>query len=177
MNKFATAVAAILLSTHAGAAAADPLAEWAGFWQGHCTLSPAYQGVSRLEASLTVEPGASGRYAWRLVYEANGPMARSVRNYELVPVDAARGHYVLDEKNGLLLDAFLAARALHFYFAIGGTRIPALYVMQDVLLTGREIVASLPAFAQSPVRNSCAGSQCADSYRLNATQICRLQRR
>jgi len=175
MKAIAAALAALVSAAGIGRASADPLAEWAGQWQGSCTIAPAYRGVSSISATLTIAPAGNGRYAWRTVYEENAAMQRVVKDYELVAVDAAKGRYVLDEKNGLKLDAYLAARALHVYFRIGGSRIPTIYVLQNVLISSREIVAALPAFDQAPAGKTCAGEQCAESYRLTAAQICRFR--
>jgi len=160
----------------AGAAAeTDPLAPWAGTWRGRCELIPPYQGSSGLETLLTIAPGADGSYTWRLVYEASGSVPRQVRDYELVPVDAVKGHYVLDEKNGLKLDTFVVGRAIYSYFMISGNRIPS----HDELLSEDEMLMSLPMFEEAPVRNTCLTgkpSVCTDSFRLKTAQSCRLRR-
>lgn len=154
----------------------DPLAAWHGEWKGTCALIPAYRGTDRFEASLRVQPMAlAGRYGWRLIYEASPAMQRSVRDYMLEAVDAARGHYVLDERNGLKLDSFLSGRAIYTHFAIGRSTLPVTYV----LLSDTEMMIDLPSFETKPARRTCLTSDpytCVDSYRLQSAQRCSLHK-
>lgn len=175
MRTILASILAVAAAAAGAQAQTDPLASWAGTWQGACELSPPYAGAASFDASLNIVPTLGGRYDWQIIYEASGSLPRSVRNYEMVPVDALIGHFVLDEKNGLLLDSFIAGRAVRTYIAIGGNRIPGLYL----LLSEREMLIDLPLFAQAPIRNTCLNgnpSQCTDSYRLNRSQTCRLVR-
>ena len=153
----------------------DPLAAWAGLWQGSCELAPPYLGASEFAASLKVEAAMGGVYTWQLTYEASGQMPRAVRHYEMVPVDAPKGHFALDEKNGLMLDTFVAGRAIHTFFTVSGLRIPGLYL----LISDDELLLSLPSFEQMPARNTCMtgnATLCTESYRLKLAQSCRLRR-
>lgn len=167
----ATLAPAVLAS-----AQTDPLAAWQGEWRGTCEIAPPYRGVERFAASLRVRPlGLAGRFTWRLIYDAAGTIPRSERNYELRAADAAKGHYELDEKNGLILDAYLSGAAIHMHFSIGGGFVPALYL----LLSDREMLVDMPGFETKAVRRTCAtgaADTCVETYRLTGTQRCRLQK-
>ena len=55
-----------------------------------------------LESSIT---DVSGQYTWAIIYGADSIAVRRV--YMLNEVDKSKGHYIIDEKNGKLLDTFL----------------------------------------------------------------------
>lgn len=146
-----------------------------GHWTGQCRLAPDYQGVSQFPMSLTVDTGSKpGHHQWRIVYETSGALAGTVRDYELVTVDAAKGHYAVDEKNGLMLDAYLADDVLHAPFLIGNAMIVATYT-----LAGDTLVATMPSFARPPARRTCLTedpSTCTDTFDIQQIQSCRLTR-
>lgn len=154
------------------ALAAGP-ADWAGTWKGTCRLTPAYETVESFAASLTV--GKTDRpdtLRWTIIYETD---PRDVRNYELIAVDAAAGRYVLDEKNGLLLDAVFSDGVLYSPFTIGTLLITATYEA-----TGDGTMRmNLPSFSRDPSRETCLtgqGGNCAQSFALARSQHCWLKR-
>jgi len=167
------AAAAVLAGALAGAAGAAPPEDWIGHWTGTCRLAPPHEGLESFPASLTVAPGSTaGALRWRLSYETG---QRDVRDYELVPVDAAKGHYAIDEKNGLLLDAVLSDGVLYAPFAIADRMIVATYFVGP----DGAMIANMPAFAREPARTTCltgAPETCAASFMLVQTQHCRLTR-
>lgn len=167
------AAAAVLAGALAGAAGAAPPEDWIGHWTGTCRLAPPYQGLETFGATLTVAPGsAPGSYSWRVTYD-NG--RHDVRAYELTPVDAAKGHYVIDEKNGLLLDAVISDGVLYAPFTIGEQLIVATYAVG----ADGAMAMNLPAFGREPARKTCltdAPETCAASFVLAQSQHCRLTR-
>jgi hypothetical protein len=174
MRRLLAPLIACIVTAADAAAETDPLAAWAGTWRGRCEIISSNQSVG-FDASLTIAPLADGAYTWRLVYEASKVTPREVRDYEMVPVDAAKGHYELDEKNGLRLDTFVAGRAMYTYFMISGHRI----LGHDELLSEDEMLMNLPAFDGSPVRQTCLTgneARCVDSFQLKSAQNCRLRR-
>lgn len=160
------------LAAFSPAAAAGP-GDWAGTWKGECRLAPPHGGLSAFPMSLTI--GVTDKpdvLRWMLVYEAK---ARDVRNYELIATDVAAGRYVIDEKNGLLLDAAYSDGVLYAPFTIGGALITAMYwVGEDGTMH-----ANMPSFAAEPSRTTCLSGQpdtCARSFALSGTQHCWLKR-
>lgn len=144
--------------------------DWAGSWKGECKISPAFEGVERFPVSLTIgPPSSSGALRWRIHYETGG---QGVRDYELQPAGDV-GRYVLDEKNGLKLDATFMDGTLYSTFSIGTMLIVAQYsVGPDGAMT-----MALPSFEVTPSRTSClteAPETCAAAFALKGTQTCRL---
>ncbi len=168
--KRALALAAVLATAPALAAGPE---DWIGTWKGACRLTPPQEGVETFPMSLTIARTARpDTLRWMLVYETG---RRDVRNYELVARDAAAGLYVIDEKNGLLLDAAYADGVLYAPFTIGAALITATYWV------GPEGVmyANMPSFGNEPSRETCLSERpetCARSFALTGAQHCRMER-
>lgn len=97
------------------------LAEWHGRWQGEVTAYSGGQPMNfqmELEIQATDDPNV---LEWKVVYD--GTAGRSERPYELHAENQKRGKYVIDERNGIRLNATLLGEALCFHFATGGQRI------------------------------------------------------
>ncbi len=83
--------------------------------------------------SLNIQPlasdqNAAGRLTWTIIYD--GPQGRSERPYELVPVDLQAGQFMIDEKNGITIDACLIGNSLHSHFTVAGQTIWSRYELQ-----------------------------------------------
>ncbi len=163
-------IAALAAIAPASAAGLDA---WKGVWKGACRLTPAHDGIAQFAASLTIAGGVGdGRLRWRLQYEIGGG---DVRDYEIATVDEAAGHYAIDEKNGLVLDAVLSDGVLYAPFTINAMLITATYAVG----ADGTMIANMPAFGDEPVRETCLTGQpqtCARSFLLKSTQHCTLNR-
>ena len=170
MRRAALALAALL---SAGPALAIGPQGWAGTWAGDCVLTPPQGGIERFSASLTIGPtGDPDRLRWMLVYETG---RRDVRQYELVTVDAAAGRYVVDEKNGLKLEAGFADGVLYAPFTIGQALIVASYrVGADGMMH-----ADMPSFSKEASAPTCLEASpetCTRSFALQSAQHCTLKK-
>jgi len=146
--------------------------------QANCPLY-ATRGTADLVASLGIPvtyvtklADDGSRYSWVVTY---GPKsdAEQRRAYEIAAVDAAHGHYVIDEKNGLKIDAWLVANQIFAPFEIEGSLIAAKYIRMN-----GGIVMELPSFATDKRRRTCLESNrntCAHSYRMTGVQLCFLR--
>jgi len=166
----------VLLATvlAAPAARADALSAWAGRWEGECRVTVAQGKLSSVATSLEIRKAAGdgGRYSWIVTY-GPGSEAEQRRAYEIVAVDAAQGHYVIDEKNGLKIDAWLVANQIFTPFEIGGTVIAAKYIRMN-----NGIVMEMPSFEAANRRKTCLTSKpgtCAHAYRMTGMQLCFLR--
>lgn len=68
--------------------------------------------------TLRIQPISNNpmRYTWQTTY---GPEANKlVRNYELVVKDRGAGHFVIDEKDGTLIDAWWLGNKLYSQFRV-----------------------------------------------------------
>ena len=90
---------------------------WVGDWRGDIVV---YRGRDTLQTArmrLGIHPADSGRYTWHIGY---GEASADERPYTLMPVDATRGHWQIDEHNGIVLDAHYHAGSLYSRFAVMG---------------------------------------------------------
>lgn len=100
-------------------------ADWHGRWTGTLKITPVEGKEQAMPMELTIEPiKDSKNYRWQIIY-GEGKKA-PVRDYELVPQENAN-HFVIDEKNGVLIDAVLVGGVLHSQFQVGDSSIPVRY--------------------------------------------------
>jgi len=83
--------------------------DWIGLYQGKLHLLGTGQGdTTYVDMELIIaSPDALGLYPWVLKYND-----KDVRYYGIEVLDADAGHYLIDERNSIRLDAFL--RGNHF---------------------------------------------------------------
>jgi len=101
-----------------GPAAGFPDA-WVGRWEGELiTTTPPDSVRNRVPVAREIAPEAQGgAWTWRTVF--NRDTVNGVRPYRLVARDAARGRYVMDEGNGVELEATWVAGTLVSVFQVG----------------------------------------------------------
>lgn len=156
------------------AAPMAPLTPFVGHWKGTCRLDPAYEGTSSFPAELIVTMDASdpNKLGWTIVYDMG---VRETRPYEIVAVSPADAHYAIDEKNGLMLDAYVRNNTLRATFAIGEAFIASSYQ----ILPDGSLQMSLPQFEARGVRQTCLTgneSTCTNAFGLMRDQLCLLTR-
>lgn len=137
-------VVVLLLWTAIGHTAVFP-ESWEGTWVGKVT------GVSpEIEMQLVISPIDSEHWHWRIRYGQE-----SERPYQLQVVDRRRGHFLIDEQNGILIDHFFLDGHLTSSFTVNGKLVVFGYEMTP---NGISIVA--PSFELSNSRVSTgAGAQ------------------
>lgn len=97
---------------------------WEGAWQGDITVVKSDNTTETVVMRLVVEPISELLHSWRIEYITD--KQHSVRNYEIAPGEVGNGHFVIDEKNGILLDCRLFGNTLVSQFQV-----------QDALLFSR----------------------------------------
>jgi hypothetical protein len=77
----------------------DPLQAWLGIWKGKLQIFAPEGKKQEIPMELHIlSTDTIGRYTWKIVYD------KSDRNYTLIAKDAAKGLYVIDENNGIILE-------------------------------------------------------------------------
>lgn len=99
-----------------------------GNWKGTLTWSVAGKTPQTFTMRLNVQPADSGRYTWQIIY---GDDQKDNRPYLLIPVDTAKGHWVVDERNSIILDSYWIANRFTGVFAVGGSTIFDAYWIDD----------------------------------------------
>lgn len=114
----------ILLLWPIAANAQTPIAtfpdEYLGDWYGNLSIYNANGKAQDLKMELHLaETDSAGRWQWTLVYEMD--TTRDERKYELVALDAEKGHYAVDEKNSIMLDSYLYNNVLTSRFSVSNS--------------------------------------------------------
>lgn len=143
---------------------------WEGRWVGDMHSSSP-RVPAKIEMELEVKPLADGKgHTWTIVYRPEGREDR--RPYEIRPVDGQAGRYVIDEKNGIVLDASLRGSVLVSTFSVGDTLLATRYE-----LSGTTLRVEMDSYRLSDARETKAGAQSVKSYRLVSQQTATLARR
>ncbi|MEM6348853.1 MAG: hypothetical protein AAF927_33520 [Bacteroidota bacterium] len=143
--------------------------DWMGDWYGKMTIYNAKGKAQELNMELHLAPtDSSDRWQWTLVYEVD--TVRDERKYELVAKDASIGHYVIDEKNSILLDSYLYSNVLTSRFSVNNSLLIVNYTfhadriefqilvggLDKVITTGEEVeeVESILSYPMSAMQRS-----------------------
>jgi hypothetical protein len=123
-------------------------AAWQGVWKGTCTATRPDGKHHAFAMELHVQPTAiPDRMHWVLVYGTGD--RRQIREYELVTVDPLRGHFRIDEKNSIVIDAYLVDHTLHSHYAVEQALITVRYTLRDDTLLFELESADLSAVVES----------------------------
>ncbi len=109
---------------------------------------------------LIIKPADSvNTYTWQIIY---GDKGEDNRPYILKPVDTAKGHWQIDERNGIILDQYFIGNRFTSAFTVQTTTIVDSYWRE-----GQNMVAEFYGLTTKPVRTSGEGtddSPKVDSY-------------
>lgn len=100
-----------------------------GQWKGELQwFQTGKQEPQKIPMQLKILPADTvGQFTWQLVYGMNN---EDNRPYILKPVDTAKGHWVIDEKNGIVLDQYFIGQRLHGAFTVQTTTIVNSYWLE-----------------------------------------------
>ncbi len=146
-------------------------ASWAGHWRG--TLSW-YSGntIQQVNMQLIIAPtDTATAWNWQLVY---GDTIKDNRPYLLIEKDSATNHWVIDEKNGIVLDQYYMGDRLSGVFTFQNTTILNTYWIEE-----ERMHIEFYAIAAKPVAVTGKGSEespAVSSYKVNSFQKAMLTR-
>jgi hypothetical protein len=108
-------------------------AEFLGIWKGKLLIYKGENVTNTIEMSVEHLPtDTAGVYIWSIIY---GTEDTGKRPYYLRTVDATKGHYQIDEKNGIVLDSYFVGGKLVSHFLVQGNRLTTSYE-----LVGEEMI-------------------------------------
>ena len=149
-------------------------ADFTGHWEGELQWFRAgSKGPQKVKMQLVIQPTDSlGVYSWQLVYGSGGTDNRS---YSIRLADTARGHWVVDEKNGIFLDHYWLGGRLSTAFTVQQTTIVNTYYR-----AGKKLAVEFYSLSAQPARQS--GGTSADvppvaSYALKGFQKALLKKK
>lgn len=123
-------------------------ASWQGHWKGPSVAAPFGRAKTEFPMELRIAP-LEGREAWTWEIVYGEGEKRQVRPYELLPVEGEPGHFVVDEKNSILIDAWFQDEAVCTRFWVSNSVIDARYERD-----GEKMVVTLTTFGEKPARMS-----------------------
>jgi hypothetical protein len=89
---------------------------WLGNWKGELKIYNGKELTMTVPMSIEIqETDSSHRWQWTLTYYGD---QEDRREYELVTVDREAGHYQIDEKNSIILDAYWKNHTLVSRFSV-----------------------------------------------------------
>jgi len=151
--------------------------DWVGHWYGDLEIYNAAGLQQTIAMGLEIlDTDSSGVYDWTIIYGQDSSAQR--RAYQLLPVDTSQGHYVIDEKNGILIDAYHVRDALTSVFEVSGNMLVISYQR-----TREDMIFSVKLFPTEEVRISgdtlIAAQEIPEvkSFHLKVDQVGRLQKK
>lgn len=140
-------------------------AGWHGTWKGTLEIDPPIPGhPARVAMELRIAPLDGGKTTWTLVYDG------VARGYELLP-GAEPGRFVVDEKNGITMDATLDGAALHCPFEVDGTLLVSRYT-----LSRGAIAYEIRTYRRAETTSPVGGKNQVVSYKGRGVQRATLRR-
>jgi len=84
-------------------------------------------------AQLRIQPAdTAGQYTWQIIYgDPSTPLRTDNRPYILKPVDTTKGHWIIDEHDGIILDSYVHGNSIHGAFTVQGNTIIDNYTIEN----------------------------------------------
>jgi len=89
---------------------------WEGLYKGDLELYGVNDVKMVLKMELDIQKQSDTLYQWKITYDYNGK--KDVRDYSINCNDAEKGTYLIDENNGILIDAYYKNKTLTSYFEV-----------------------------------------------------------
>jgi hypothetical protein len=87
-----------------------------GNWKGQLQWMVAGKPLQTVTMQLRIQPtDSTNQYTWQIIY---GDDNKDNRPYILKPVDTAKGHWAVDENDGILLDSYVHGNCIHGAFTV-----------------------------------------------------------
>ena len=125
--------------------------DWFGDWSGPLYIHDSLGRKDPIPMSLKIsETDSSGVYNWVIGYGKDSTLQE--RPYLLKSINAAAGHFLIDERNGILIDAFYLNNELTSIFEVMGNTLVIGYSKKD-----QEMVFSVKVYTYKSIRSSGDG--------------------
>lgn len=140
---------------------------WEGIWKGNLSIYKGEGKQQEIGMELHILPiDSTNTHTWTIVYVLEDKP--SARNYELLTVDAAKGHYQIDEHNGIILDNYLMNNTLYSRFKVSNSILTSSYEKQ-----GDSIIFTIISGNAKPIATTGGTSEDippVDSYEIKVMQ-------
>ena len=152
---------------HVQAQSDDFPKSWTGNWKGELSW---YSGNSKEPRKVNMEIRITAldsvnMYSWQIIY---GSVTEDNRPYILKAIDPDKGYWVIDEKNGIVLDQYRIGDRFIGSFSVQKSTIVNSYRMEK-----DSMVVEFYSYSSAPVSTTGNGtddSPKVDSYRVGSFQ-------
>ncbi|NOT91548.1 hypothetical protein [Ferruginibacter sp.] len=104
-------------------------AAFTGNWKGQLQWMVNGKPTQTFTMQLRIQPtDSANQYTWQIIY---GDDVKDNRPYILKPVDTAKGHWIIDENDGIILDSYVHGNSIHGAFTVQGNTIVDNYKVED----------------------------------------------
>lgn len=129
MRKLIGLIIAVILTGDIHAQNSSFPQSFAGNWKGKLQWIVTGKPTQEFTMQLKVFPSdTASQYTWQIIY---GDDNKDNRPYLLRSVDTVKGHWVIDEKDGILLDSYVHGNCLQGAFTVSGNTIVDNYCIED----------------------------------------------
>jgi hypothetical protein len=163
----------MVTATHLFAQKTNPFpANFIGKWKGELQWMVAGKPTQKFKMQLNILPtDSANQYTWQIIY---GDANKDNRPYILKPIDTAKGHWIVDEKNGIVLDSYIHGNCLHGAFTVQGNTI-----IDNYCVTGNKMTVEFFSIKLTDKKQSGIGNDevpFVDSYKVGSYQVGVLKR-
>src|SRR5206468_3843003 len=128
---------------------------------------------------LHIKPLEGGTYTWTIVY-GDGDTKRQERKYVLTSGDKGPNHFIIDEKNGSLIDLRLLDNSLRGMFRVKGEKgANDTFIATTYRLAGDKLFVEMTTFPGAPTRSTeiKSAKMSVDSHLATSVQLAELTRK
>ncbi len=159
------AIAFLLFCTQTIFAQSTFPSDWAGSWKGGLLW---YNGAGKeprlVEMQLNIRKSDTS-WTWQMTY---GKPGEDNRPYSLIPIDSTKGHWAINEHNGIILDQFFLANRLTGAFTVGSNTI-----INSYELRGDSLIVEFNSLQAKPINVTGLGTEDSpkvENYRVQGFQ-------
>ena len=127
--------------------------DFTGNWKGELAWFPVGKPAQRVPMQLLIQPSAdtAGHFTWHIIYN---DQSKDSRPYQLKPVDTLTGHWLIDERNGILLDQYWVGNRFSGAFSVSNATIVNTYYIED-----DKMIVEFISYPLKSVRTSGKGNK------------------
>ncbi len=147
--------------------------DWLGEWEGTMTISQPGTESAKIPMSMSISTtDEEGRYEWKTNYNPGAENAVE-KNYVLAELNTAKGLYLIDEQNSILMESYFVNGKLMSWYEVSQNLIFVSYELKDAQTLQMEIIAGKDRPISTTGRDTIDGAAIPEvnTFPINATQI------
>ena len=160
-------IVAVLSSVYLAAQSGSFPKEWEGNWKGELQwFKTGKEQPEKVNMELRIHPADSiNTWTWQIIY---GSVSEDNRPYHLIKKDTSGIHWVIDEKDGIILDQYWVGNKFCGAFTVQNSTIMNSYWMEK-----NKLIVEFYNVSAKPVATTGKGTEDSpkvDSYKVGSYQ-------